>query len=138
MGKTRLRGRHTETLTACVCGPVVNFSVTLCHRAAHRGIGCGIEARWAVRIGHAQTRAAVRSDVSAADIAAERIGLIRDHGDNLINRLEIIVLANREIDAKAMRALRKVTRRRNQRKHRMTAASANRILRPRAVVQSRR
>ncbi len=30
MGKTRLRGRQTETRTACVCGPAENFSVTVC------------------------------------------------------------------------------------------------------------
>ena len=30
MGKTRLRGRQTETRTAGVCGPAENLSVTLC------------------------------------------------------------------------------------------------------------
>src|ERR1019366_3339117 len=30
MGNVRLCGRQTESRTACVCGPVVNFKVTQC------------------------------------------------------------------------------------------------------------
>src|SRR5260370_23181823 len=39
MGNTRLGGRHTESLIACVFGPVVNVVSTLCQALVSRAAG---------------------------------------------------------------------------------------------------
>src|SRR5260370_16403832 len=39
MGNTRLRGRHTESLIACVFGPVVNVVSTLCQALVSSAAG---------------------------------------------------------------------------------------------------
>ena len=64
---------------------------------AHGRIGCGVHATWAVGIGHAQARTAVRGDVATAHVSrAKRVGLIGGRGNDLVDRLERIVPGLRE------------------------------------------